>query len=104
MRISSLLFLSGYLLTTSDAKFVPPAPFQTSTKVMTSTINGRKLPPVTMTMTIPLAGSLQHIYGSVQGLANPVDYRVSLETSTWRFVTRNERNCPVIVKDNKKFS
>jgi hypothetical protein len=37
---------------------------------------GRKLPPVTMTMNIPLAGSLQHIYGAVTGLDNPQDYRV----------------------------
>jgi hypothetical protein len=37
---------------------------------------GRVLPPVTLEMNIPVAGSLQHIYGQVTGLVNPQDYRV----------------------------
>ena len=38
--------------------------------------HGRVLPAPLLTMSIPLAGSLQHIYGSVQYVDNPQTYRV----------------------------
>jgi len=79
MFIYSFIILSTLTYFITNVFALPPLPYQTSTKIMNNNnkVNGRKLPPVTMTMSIPLAGSLQHIHGTVAGLDNPTDYRVS---------------------------